>query len=334
MKPGKLTIEQLKKIVFPYTGTRRSEVLVHAAIGEDCAVLDLKDQLCVISTDPITGASKDNGYLGVHVACNDVIASGGKPLGILVTLLLKEETTEEDIRKIIEGTDNACKELGIEIIGGHTEITSSVKESILSLTALGTKDKKYLENQVAIEEGDEIILTKGGAIEGTSILYSDYAEYFEGKVDEKLIKEGQSMLSWLSVLKEGVIAMEHGAKVMHDVTEGGVLGGVYEISENTGLGVELFEENIYFHPSTKALLKVFPDLELLRLISSGSLLIVAKKGNEIGKKLKEAGIENFSIGRFTKDKSRLLHRANGEVMDIAEPKSDELWSIIDKLKER
>jgi hydrogenase maturation factor len=142
------------------------------------------------------------------------------------------------------------------------------------------------------------------------------------------------MLTWLSVLKEGVIAMELGAKVMHDVTEGGVLGGVYEIAENTGLGVELYEENIYFHPATRALLNVFPDLELLRLISSGSLLIVAKKDNEIRNKLKEAGIDSFSIGSFTKDMSRLLHRANGEVIDIAEPKSDELWSIIDKLKER
>lgn len=334
MKPGKLTIEQLKKIVFPYTGIRRPEVLVHAAIGEDCAVVDLNDQLCVISTDPITGASKDNGYLGVHVACNDVIASGGKPLGILVTLLLKEETTEEDIKRIIEGTNTACEELGIEIIGGHTEITSSVKESILSLTALGTKDKKYLENQVAIEEGDEIILTKGGAIEGTSILYNDYAEVFENIVDEKLIKEGQKMLRWLSIFKEGVIALENGAKVMHDVTEGGVLGGVYEITDNTDLGIDIFEKEIYFHPSTLALLKVFPDLELLRLISSGSLLIVGKKDNKIRTELEKAGIDSFSIGRFKKDKSRLLHKTNGKVINIAEPKSDELWSIIDKLKER
>jgi len=334
MKTGKLTIEQLKKIVFPYTGVRRPEVLVHAAIGEDCAVVDFNDHLCVISTDPITGASKDNGYLGVHVACNDIIASGGKPLGILVTLLLKEETTEDDIRKIIEGTNYACKELGIEIMGGHTEITSSVRESILSLTALGTKDKRYLENQVPIEAGDEIILTKGGAIEGTSILYNDYADIFENIVDKKLIKEGQDMLRWLSIFKEGTIALENGAKVMHDVTEGGVLGGVYEMADNTDLGIEIFEKEIYFHPSTLALLKVFPNLELLRLISSGSLLIVAKSGNDIKDKLKKAGIDSFSIGRFTRDKSRLLHTNNGQISNIAEPKSDELWSIIDKLKKR
>ncbi len=334
MKTGKLTIEQLKKIVFPYIGVRRPEVLVHAAIGEDSAVIDFNDQLCVISTDPITGASKDNGYLGVHVACNDVIASGGKPLGILITLLLKEETTEEDIRRIIEGANKACEELGIEIMGGHTEITSSVKESILSFTALGTKEKKYLENQVAIEDGDEIILTKGGAIEGTSILYNDFADVFENVVDKQLIKDGQDMLNWLSIFKEGNIALENGAKVMHDVTEGGVLGGVYEIADNTNLGIEIFEKEIYFHPATLALLKVFPDLELLRLISSGSLLIVGKKNNDIKAMLKKAGIKSFSIGRFTKDKSRLLHTTNGEVIDIADPKSDELWSIIDKLKER
>lgn len=334
MKPGKLTIEQLKTIVFPYTGVKRPEVKVHAAIGEDCAVVDLGNQLLVVSTDPITGASKDNGYLGVHVSCNDVIASGGRPLGILVTLLLKEGSSEEDIRTIVEGINKACEELNIEIMGGHTEITGSVRESILSFTAIGTKDKKYLETQKPIAPGDEIILTKGGAIEGTSILYSDFKEYFEGKVSPRLIEEGQNMLHWLSIFKEGVLAVQHGAKVMHDVTEGGILGGVYEMTDNTSLGVVLYEKEIYFHPATLALKEVFPELDLLRLISSGSLLIVAEPNNQIRKHLKEAGIDSYLVGHFTKSLDRQLKAIDGSIKKICEPKSDELWTIIDKLKER
>lgn len=334
MKSGKLTIEQLNTIVFPYTGQKRPEVKVHAAIGKDCAVVDLNDQLCVISTDPITGASKDNGYLGVHVACNDVIASGGKPLGILVTLLLKEGTEEEDIITILEGTNAACKELGIEIIGGHTEITASVKENILSLTAMGTRDKKFLEEHVEVAPGDEIILTKGGAIEGTSILYNDYSDYFEGKVNPELISQGKEMLGWLSVLKEGTIGIDNGAKLMHDVTEGGILGGVYEIAASTNLGVRLYEKEIYFHPATVELKKVFPDLDLLRLISSGSLLIIAPPGSGIREKLDEAGIKSFLIGHFTEEPEKLLQHPNDSVTAIEEPKSDELWSVKDRLKER
>ncbi|MCI0502278.1 MAG: AIR synthase family protein [Fusobacteria bacterium] len=334
MKAGKLTIEQLKSIVFPYTGTKRQEVVVHAAIGEDCSVIDLGGELCVISTDPITGASKDNGYLGVHVACNDVIASGGKPLGILVTMLLKEETLEEDITMIIEGIDKACKELEIEIIGGHTEITTSVKENILSLTALGTKEKSYLAAQSEIEAGDEIILTKGGAIEGTSIIFNDYGDRFIGLVPDRLITEGQEMLNWLSIYKEGMIARENGAKVMHDVTEGGILGGVYELAETTDLGIEIEEKNIYFHKATLALKEVFKELDLLRLISSGSLLIVAAKEANIVAKLKENGVESFVIGHFTENKDRIIKKRNNEIAKIEEPKSDELWTLIEKLKER
>ena len=334
MKPGKLTIEQLNTIVFPYTGTKRPEVKVHAAIGKDCAVVDLSDQLCVISTDPITGASKDNGYLGVHVACNDVIASGGKPLGILVTLLLKEGTTESDIVTILEGTNQACRELGIEIIGGHTEITASVRENILSLTAMGTRDKKFLETHTEPAPGDEIILTKGGAIEGTSILFNDYADCFEGKVRPELIRQGQDMLGWLSVLKEGTIAIDNGAKLMHDVTEGGILGGVYEIAASTSLGVILEEDAIFFHPATLALKEVFPDLDLLRLISSGSLLIIAPPGNGIREKLAEAGVASFLIGRFTEERDKLLRKSDGRTVVIDEPTGDELWHMKDLLNER
>ena len=332
MKTGKLTIDQLKNIVFPYTGVRREEVVVHAAIGEDCSILDLKDKLCVVSTDPITGASKDNGYLGVHVACNDVIASGGKPLGIMVTMLLKEDTVEEDIIKIVAGIDKACKELDIEIIGGHTEITSSVKENILSYTAIGAKDKSFLSDDARIEDGDQIILTKGGAIGGTSILYNDYASFFEGMVDVELIEEGQQMINWLSVYKEGIIAQENKAKVMHDVTEGGILGGVYELAETTDLGVFIDEEKIFFHKSTLALKDIFKDLDLLRLISSGSLLIVAGKDAGIPEKLDKAGIKNSVIGNFTKNKDRVIKKTNGELVNIEEPKSDELWTLIEKLR--
>lgn len=334
MKTGKLTIEQLKEIVFPFTGSRRKEIIVHAAIGEDCSVIDLEENLCVISTDPITGASKDNGYLGVHVACNDVIASGGKPLGILVTMLLKEGTKEEDIVKIAAGIDKACRELGIEIIGGHTEITASVKESVLSFTALGTKDKSFLTKDLSIEAGDQIILTKGGAIEGTAILYNDYITFFKGLVEDSLIEEGQNMFDWLSVYKEGMIARDNGAKTMHDVTEGGILGGVYELAETTDLGIVIEEDKIIFHKPTLALKEIFKDLDLLRLISSGSLLIVADKKDQIPEKLKKKGIENSVIGYFTENKDRIMKKANGEIISIKESKSDELWTLIEKLKTR
>ena len=334
MKTGKLTIKQLKEIVFPFTGSRRKEVIVHAAIGEDCSVIDLEENLCVISTDPITGASKDNGYLGVHVACNDVIASGGKPLGILVTMLLREGTKKEDIVKIVDGIDKACRELGIEIIGGHTEITASVKESILSFTALGTKDKSFLTKDLSVEAGDQIILTKGGAIEGTAILYNDYITFFKGLIEDSLIEEGQNMFDWLSVYKEGIIARDNGAKTMHDVTEGGILGGVYELAETTDLGIVIEEDKIIFHKPTLALKEIFKDLDLLRLISSGSLLIVADKKDQIPEKLKKKGIENSVIGYFTENKDRIMKKTNGEIISIEKPKSDELWTLIEKLKTR
>lgn len=334
MKTGKLTIEQLKKIIFPFIGVKRKEVIVHAAIGEDCSIVDLEGDFCVISTDPITGASKDNGYLGVHVACNDVIASGGKPLGILVTMLLKKGSNEDDILKIMAGIDKACHELDIEIIGGHTEITDSVKESILSFTALGTKCKSFLEKALAIEAEDQIILTKGGAIEGTAILYNDFMNFFKGRIEDDLIEEGQNMLNWLSVYKEGMIARDNGAKVMHDVTEGGILSGVYELAETTDLGVFIEEDKIIFHKPTLALKEIFKDLDLLRLISSGSLLIVANEKDQIQRKLKEKGLESSVIGYFTKNKDRIMKKANGEAVFIKEPGSDELWTIIEKIKAR
>src|SRR5690554_5373726 len=97
MELGKLPNDVLEKIVISNIKNRRKEILVGAAIGKDSAIVDFGEEVCVISTDPITGATKDLGSLAIHISCNDVATSGAEPLGVLLTILAPPETTVEDI---------------------------------------------------------------------------------------------------------------------------------------------------------------------------------------------------------------------------------------------
>ena len=102
MKTGKVPESVLKRSVLKQIHTKREEVILGAAVGEDCAAVQLKeDEIFVLSTDPITGTSEDIGNLAVQVTLNDLASSGAQPVGILLTALLPEDITEPGIRKLL-----------------------------------------------------------------------------------------------------------------------------------------------------------------------------------------------------------------------------------------
>lgn len=81
---GKLPPEILEKIVMePMQASRvkREDVILRPKTGEDCSAVDLGGEYCILSTDPITGAAKDVGYLAVQINCNDIYSSGAEPDG-------------------------------------------------------------------------------------------------------------------------------------------------------------------------------------------------------------------------------------------------------------
>ncbi|MGH2398577.1 MAG: AIR synthase related protein, partial [bacterium] len=140
MKPGKVPTDVLQRLVYPHAG-RRPDVLVHAHLGEDCAVIDFGEWVAVLTTDPVTGARGHLGRYAVHVACNDLATSGAEPVALLMTLLLKEGTTEPELEELMREAGDAARRLGVEIAGGHTEVTPGIDHSIAVMTALGRARK-------------------------------------------------------------------------------------------------------------------------------------------------------------------------------------------------
>lgn len=136
MKAGKLNWDDLRNIIEGNRGVLRDEVVVHSGIGEDCAVINFGDWDCVLSTDPITGAGKNMGKLAVNINCNDVASSGAEPVGIMVTILAPEGTRIEEIKELMNEIGAECSRLGIEIMGGHTEVTAAVNKMIVSCTVI------------------------------------------------------------------------------------------------------------------------------------------------------------------------------------------------------
>ncbi len=326
MEIGKLPNKLLEDIVISSIKNRRDEVVERSAIGKDCAIVDYGDKYCVLSSDPITGAEKNLGKIAVYVASNDIAAGGAEPIALLITILAPPETSQETIRKIMLDANEASSRLNIEIVGGHTEITNAVNRIVLSMTAVGIKDKNSIPD--AAEIGDYILMTKLAGMEGSTIIAEEKEkELLACDISQEELNEAKAYIDSLSVLKEGMICAGVGIKYMHDITEGGIEGAVWEASMATGLGMRVNEKSIPVSEVTRKICNCF-SINHNRLISSGSMLIICHpdRHDRIMSELTSNHILVTKVGEVT-DQGVYFENEDGERL-IDEPGSDELYKVI------
>ena len=329
LKTGKLDNDLLQRIVIDNIKYKRSEVLTRAGVGEDCAVIDFGPYECVMSTDPITAAVNEIGRLAIHISCNDVASNGVEPLGIMLAVLLPEGTTAEDIELIMKQASEAAEQCGVEIIGGHTEITGAVNKPVIVSTAVGRGHKWQSASAEKIRVGDFILMTKSAGLEGTGIIASDYEAELRNFLSEEEISQAAELLKDVSVIKEGVVAGKVGTNGMHDVTEGGILGAVWEMCQIAGVGAEVWGDEIPVKEVTRKICRYY-GIDYLRLISSGSMIIMAspEKKDEIIKRLKDTGVSAHIIGKIVPVEEGLSVTEHGRREPIDPPRPDELYKIV------
>ena len=323
MKIGKLTNEQLKKIVLDKL-TVKGDVLLKSGVGEDCAALDFSGEACVLSTDPITGAVDNIGALAVHVSGNDVASSGAKPTAILVTLLVPPDKGIEDIQKVVDDLIETSAKLNIDIIGGHTEVTDAVTRVVISTTVIGIVAADKLIKSSGAKVGDDIIMTKHAAIEGTYIIASERKDALSDVLSEEDKLVALNLCNQISVINEGMIAAQNGATAMHDITEGGVYGAVHELCEASDVGCVLYSSKIPILGVTQKICDHF-GINANRLIGSGSMLITTSNSEEMIKALSDAGISATVIGHTISSGMNVIE--GDKTMILTPPQRDELFSI-------
>jgi hydrogenase maturation factor len=329
---GKLAGDNLKKVILDKIEHFRSDVIVPAGVGEDSAVVDLGDYLLVVSSDPITGAEKNAGFIAVNVSCNDIAAAGAEPFGIQVVLLLPSSLGEEHAELLMDEIVETAKSMGIEVLGGHTEITDLIQKPMITVTALGKAKKEELTSSSAAEIGDDLYISKGIGIEGSYILANDYQDYLIDKgVSQESIDKASGYLDLLSVIPESRIARENGVKAMHDVTEGGVYGAIEEMAAASGLGYVIEADNFKIKAEVNDICSKL-NIDPAGLISSGSMLMAVAPDIDLESVFSKNNIELIKVGRLIENGSYI--EKNGEKEEFSLPDEDELWKFIKNVTKR
>ena len=273
---GKLPGDLLQTILDKHA-PRDPRVVVGPRVGEDAAVIDVGDRYLVVTSDPITFATDELGWYALHVNANDVVVRGATPRWFLATLLLPEGATDEaGVRALFGQLAEACDELEVALVGGHTEVTHGLDRPIVAGTMLGEVAKDKLVTTSGARVGDAIALTKGVPLEGAAIIAREKETELRARgVPPAVIRRAKGFLRspGISVRPEAELACELACvHAMHDPTEGGIATALHELAGAAGVGLRIDRERITVLPEGRQLCEAF-GLDPLGTIASGALLM-------------------------------------------------------------
>jgi len=298
---GKLPMQFLQTMVERYTGTDE-RLVVGPRVGEDAAVLDMGDRYLVAKSDPITFATDRIGWYVVHINANDIATMGAVPRWLLLTLLLPEKRTDRaTVEEIFSQANQACQSLGIVLCGGHTEITFGLDRPIAVGLMLGEVEKKDLVRTDGVQVGDDVILSKGIAIEGTAVLAGELEESLADQIGHKMLARCRRYLDTpgISVVRDAQVICSVGRPTsMHDPTEGGLATGLWELAWASGTRIEVDLAQVPVLPETAALCQLL-ELDALGVMASGALLATAspQDSRRMVEALLNEGIQASVIGQ-------------------------------------
>lgn len=272
LPPGKVPWD----LIAPYLAAPRSpDVLLGPGHGEDAALIRAGGEIWAVASDPITFTTSGAGRLAVVVNANDVAVMGARPRFFLAVLLLAPGGgAAGEVERLMVEIRDACRELGVLLIGGHSEVTPGLGRSLVVGTMLGPVTHRPLTTG-GLRAGDRVGMTKWAGLEGTAVLLADHRRRLAPLLGPEALGELEKLLAgdWLSVVPEAEIAAAQPAtSALHDVTEGGVGEALYELSQASGLAIEARREAVPVRSETRLFCREL-GLDPLGLLGSGALLV-------------------------------------------------------------
>lgn len=333
---GKLPIGLLGRLLKKYAPGGKG-LVVGPAVGIDAAVIDFHGHHLIAKTDPITFVAEEIGTYALHINANDIAVMGGIPRWFLATILLPAASaTEGQAEGIFKDLSRACRSTGVVLAGGHTEVTQGIDIPVVVGQMLGEVRKGGLITAAGAKPGDDIILTKGIAVEGTSVLARNNGPELtrSGRFSKRFVSRCMDFIKspGISVMRDAKILLRWArVSAMHDPTEGGLATGLHELAVASGCGMLIDEEMIHVYPETERLCTHF-GLDPMGVIASGSLIAAINPADtkKVLVKLKKAGLQGARIGSVTVRRTGVRIKKGRSVKALKLFEKDEITKIFEQ----
>lgn len=331
-KLGKINPEFFNKVIYPRLGKSDSSVILKPQSGVDFGVIDLGDNVLVLSTDPFYLAKElgieKAAWFAVHILASDVAVSGIRPRYLAVDLNLPPEMTEGELIRMWKVVDSECKALGISVVTGHTARYAGCNYPFVggaTVFGIGKKDKLITPRA---KVGDAIVISKGPAIETTGLMAAYFPQFLEDRYGKKFVSAAQDIYYQMSTVKDAQIAAKvGGVTAMHDATECGIFGGLYEIAMHSQVGMHIYLDKIVVQDEVKKTCSCF-GINPYNSISEGTLLATVKKNKaqDVVNALIEEGIPASVSGEVVEKKKGICVFEKNREYKLKHPGIDPFWA--------
>jgi len=332
MKIGKVSGNVLRRSVLGRLHTKREEVISGAGEGADCAIFSFAGeeatvtcmQEAVIALGALGSAEAFMTLAQLIQKCvNNLAAGGASPVAMMLTLLLPESVEEPQIKALLTEAEGVCGALGIELMGGQTRITGTVTAPWAVVTGYGKAWKRECPTIQAAAPGQEIVISKWIGLQGTALLAKRNRARLLERYPVWLVEEAVGFDRYLSVLPEAAAAMKSGVCAMHDVSEGGILGALWELAEGAGVGLDIDLRKLPLRQETVEVCECC-QVNPYELLSGGCLIMTAQNGQRLADALWAEQIPAVVVGQVTDGKAKILHNQE-EVRYLDRPKQDQIY---------
>jgi len=342
---GKISPEFFDEVIYPRLGAKRPEVIVGPQHGVDCGVIRIGDgKVMVVTTDPIFIVPEYGferaAWFAWHILASDVTTSGFPPAYIVVDFNLPLSITEEQFATVWQIFDRESRKYGAEVVAGHTARYAGTDYPMVggaTFVAVGPEDR-FIHPGMA-QPGDVVVVTKGAAIEATGIFACAFPETIRTHLGEDILRDGQDIFYKMSTVDDALTAVtvgvrQDGVTAMHDATECGVVGGLFEIAQASGTGIVIDVGKVPVSPAAEAICRHF-GMDPLISISEGTLLICVRpsKIERLLYALRAKGIVAEAIGEILPRADGFWMVAGGKRRPLDHPRVDPFWPAMQRAME-
>lgn len=331
MKNGKISESVLKRSVLKQLHTTSDRILFKPAVGEDCAVISMQagDQTKLVTATQTFVLDVSDKHVrancAVYDALNNIYAMGAGPVGIELALLVPTTENEAVLRETVRAIDAVCEKAGIVVLGGHTQVSRAVKNIVVTVTAIGEAYEQALTPSSAAAPGMDIIVTGYVGLEGTAILANEKRAELETRFSKAFIDKSAAYIDHISTAMEAASAIGAGVAAIHDASQGGIFGALWDMAEASGIGLDIDLKKLPIRQDTIEISEFF-DINPYKLLSGGSLIIIAADGTSVVRELEKTGQNAVIVGATTDSNDRVL--ISGEERRFLETaQTDEIYKV-------
>ena len=329
---GKIHPDFFNRVIYPRLGKKDKSIIVGPQHGVDFGAIDLGNKVMVLSADPFYIAKElgieKAAWFAIHILASDVAVSGIAPKYLAVDLNLPPEMTEDELARMWDAVHRECKKLGIAVVTGHTARYAGCNYPMVGgATMIGIDNKEKLIAPKC-RPGDAIIISKGPAIETTGLMAAYFPGFLEAKYGKAFVKKAQDVYYQMSTVKDALIAARvGGVTAMHDATECGIFGGLYEMAMHSDVGMNIYLEKIILQDEVKKTCECF-NINPYKAISEGTLLATVnkKKAKDVARALNNESIPASIAGEVTRKKQGIIVVEKNKKYKLEHPKIDPFWA--------